>query len=427
MPQITAPLLETIRDKFAHVSHCPEQGPRIFFENAGGALTLKSVVETSARCAALPDNQGRANPGSRALEAVIRKAKDDMAVMMNAPGGQFFAGESGTELLFRLIMNACLASARGGQVLGTTLEHPATRSAAARWAGIAGQRHVLLPHDGATGTVAAEAYACAVTPDTVVATIVHTSPVTGMGVNVAACAAAIRAVAPECFIIIDGIQHAAHGLIDLAAYDADGYVISPYKMFSRHGYGLAWISDRLSRVPHNALEGGPEDNWEMGTRDTGSYATLSDVAAYLEWLGGAVSGATDRRARFKAAGEAIHAQEKALTDAMIFGTGNLPGLADMEAVTIIGGADNPAREGLVALTVENVASAEVVERLNAAGIRTHLRKADHYSGNILTPLGLDTCVRVSMCHYNSIGEVAHFLSVMQEIAGPKPEMQDTAG
>jgi selenocysteine lyase/cysteine desulfurase len=54
--------------------------------------------------------------------------------------------------------------------------------------------------------------------------------------------------------------------------------------------------------------------------------------------------------------------------------------------------------------------------LNSEGIRTHLRKADHYSGNILDPLGLDGCVRVSMCHYNSIHEVAQFLAVMKSIA-----------
>jgi selenocysteine lyase/cysteine desulfurase len=49
-------------------------------------------------------------------------------------------------------------------------------------------------------------------------------------------------------------------------------------------------------------------------------------------------------------------------------------------------------------------------------VRTHLRKADHYSGNILDPLGVDGCVRVSMCHYNSIHEVAQFLAVMESIA-----------
>lgn len=415
MTQITPALLTEIRSRFAQIDQCPVQGPRVFFENAGGALTLNSVVETSARYAAIPDNQGRDNPGSHELVRVINKAKDDMRVFMNAPGGQFFVGESGTELTFRLIMNACLG-AGPGVVLGTTLEHPASRSACDRWARVAGQRHVLVAHDDATGTVTPEAYAAAVTPDTVVATVVHTSPVTGMGVDLEGIAAAIRAVAPEAYIIVDGIQHAAHGRIDLRAYGVDGYVISPYKMFSRHGYGLAWISDRLTKLPHNGLLNGPSDNWEMGTRDTGSYATLTDVADYLEWLGAQVSDATDRRARFVAAGEAIHAQEKALTDAMIHGTGNLPGLKDMEKVHIIGGIDNPAREGLVSLWVEGVASAEVVAQLNAQGIRTHVRKADHYSGNILDPLGRDSCVRVSMCHYNSVHEVAQFLAAMKTIA-----------
>ena len=416
MSQFAAPLLDEIRQKFTHVDHCPEQGPRIFFENAGGALTLKSAVGTSSSYAAIPDNQGRDNPASRELVRVINKAKEDMAVFMNAPGGQFFVGESGTELLFRLIMNACLGTTKGGDVLGSNLEHPATRSACARWAGIAGQNHVLIEHDDASGTVGVSAYADAVTPQTVVATIVHTSPVTGMGVDVAAVVAEIRNISPDCFIIVDGIQHAAHGRIDLTAYDVDGYVVSPYKVFSRHGYGLAWISDRLAHLPHNSLIDGPMDNWEMGTRDTGSYATLSDVATYFEWLGGQVTDATDRRAKFVAAGEAIHQHEKALTDAMIHGTGNLPGLAEMGKVTILGGVDNPAREGLVSLAVEGVASVDVVKRLNEQGIRTHLRKADHYSGNILTPLGMESCVRVSMCHYNSIQEVAQFLGAMKAIA-----------
>ena len=169
-------------------------------------------------------------------------------------------------------------------------------------------------------------------------------------------------------------------------------------------------------MEHDSLIGGPEGNWELGTRDTGAYATLSDVTDYLEWLGGQVSDSTDRRTRFKAAGAAIHAHEKSLTDAMIHGTGNLPGLASMPRVQIIGGTDNPAREGLVSIYVDGMASADVVTMLNEEGIRTHLRKADHYSGNILDPLGLDGCVRVSMCHYNSIHEVAQFLAVMKSIA-----------
>ncbi|MDU8929903.1 aminotransferase class V-fold PLP-dependent enzyme [Alisedimentitalea sp. MJ-SS2] len=416
MALISDDLLQEIRARFAHVDSDPFQGERVFFENAGGALTLKSVVETSAFYAAIPDNQGRDNVASHALVKAITTAREDMALMMNAPGGQFFVGESGTELLFRLISVACLSGGKG-RVLGSTLEHPASRSAAARWAGIAGQKHVLVDHDDATGTVGVEAYLPEITEDTRVTTILHTSPVTGMGVDVAAISAAIRKVAPECFIIVDGIQHAAHGRIDLAEMGVDGYVISPYKMFSRHGYGLAWVSDRLGSVPHNNLLKGPEQNWEMGTRDTGSYATFSDVVNYLDWLGGEVSDETDRRERIKAAGEAIHQHEARLTEAMIHGTGNLKGLAAMERVMIVGGADNPAREGLVSFAVQGVESGDVVARLNAEGVRTHIRKADHYSGNVLDPLGWPSCIRVSLCHYNSETEVARFLGVMQEIAG----------
>ena len=412
---ITSELLTEVRAKFEQIDRFPQQGERIFFENAGGALTLKSVTGTSAKFAAIPDNQGRDNPGSHELVRVIEQAKSDMAAFMNAPGGQFFAGESGTELLFRLIMNACLG-AGPGQVLGSTLEHPATRSACDRWSKVAGKRHVLIAHDNATGCVTADAYAKAVTPDTVVATIIHTSPVTGIGVDLAACSAAIRSVAPDCFIIVDGIQHAAHGHMDLTAYHVDGYVISPYKVFSRHGYGIAWISDRMSALPHDSLLNGPEGNWELGTRDTGSYATMTDVVNYFEWLGEQLTNSTDRREKFIAAGKAIHTQEKDLTDAMIHGTGNQPGLSAMDKVTIIGGVDNPAREGLVSLIVEGTPSADVVAKLNEKGIRTHLRKADHYSGNILDPLGEDSCVRVSMCHYNSSEEVAKFLALLYDIA-----------
>ena len=416
MPTISNELLNDILSKFAQIDSCPVQGQRVFFENAGGALTLNRVVDVSRDYAAIPDNQGRDNPGSHELVRVIQKAKDDLRVFMNAPSGQFFVGESGTELIFRLVMNACLGTEDGGVVLGSTVEHPATRSACARWSKVSRKTHVLIAHDDDLGLVKAEDYTAHVTQATKVATILHTSPVTGMGMDVAAISKAIRAVSPNCYIIVDGIQHAAHGQIDIASYDVDGYVISPYKMFSRHGYGLAWISDRLTDLPHDSLVGGPEHNWELGTRDTGAYATISEVVDYLEWLGSNVTESVDKRTRFIAAGAAIHAHEKRLTDAMINGTGNLPGLVEMDKVKIIGGVDNPAREGLVSLVVDGLNSADVVKKLNEQGIRTHLRKADHYSGNILDPLGLDGCVRVSMCHYNSEHEVAQFLAAMKTIA-----------
>lgn len=410
----TPELLTAIRAKFAHVEACPFQGPRVFFENAGGALTLNAAVQTSARFAAIPDNQGRDNPAAHALMDIIADSKDAAMTWFNAPSGQVFVGESGTELLFRLIRTA-VAGTSGGVLVGSTVEHPASRSAMSKWADAFGREYRLVPHDDALGLVTADAYSGVVTPDTKVATILHTSPVTGMGMDLVAISAAIRAIAPECFIIVDGIQHASHGLVDLTAADVDGYVVSPYKVFSRHGYGVAWVSDRLTALGPEQLIGGPKATWEFGTRDTGAYATFHDVVDYFDWLGGQVGTSDTRRGRIEDAGAAIKAYEKTLTDAMLNGTGNLKGLAEMDGIHVVGGVDNPAREGLVCFWSDAITAPDIVAALNAEGVRTHVRKADHYSGNILTPLGQDAAVRVSMCHYNSVTEVARFLSVMAQI------------
>lgn len=139
------------------------------------------------------------------------------------------------------------------------------------------------------------------------------------------------------------------------------------------------------------------------------------MVEYFDWLGGQFTGSSDRRDKITAAGRAIHHHEKVLTDAMLFGTGNNRGLAEMGGVRIIGGIDNDRREGLVALTVERKPSDEVVSALQDRGIRTHARKNDHFSRNILKPLGLRDCVRISTCHYNTVDEVVQFLDAMESI------------
>jgi selenocysteine lyase/cysteine desulfurase len=408
-------LLREIRDRFHHVDSCPYQGSRAFFENAGGSLTLKSVVSVNSELAAIPDNQGRDNPASHELVRIIDAAKRDMMTFLGASSGVVFVGESGTELLFRLVRAAILGSDAGGRVIGTTLEHPATRSACKRWSEVAGKEYVQVAHNNDTATVTADDYAPLVTADTRVATIVQTSPVTGMGVDVPAVVATIRATSPDCLIIVDGIQHAAHGAVDVDQYQIDGFAVSAYKVFSKHNYGVAWASPRLATLPHDQLDGTPAEQWELGTRDTSAYATFSEVVNYLDWLGSNFTNSTDRRERLEAAGQAMHQHEAHLVDAMINGVDGQKGLRDMPQVSVIGGLDNPAREGLVALVVDQIASADVVSHLNADGVRTHVRKADYFSGNILEPLGLDTCVRVSMCHYNSSAEVKRFLVSMERL------------
>ena len=134
MSELDPDLMQNVRARFAYVDTCPFQGPRIFFENAGGSLTLKKVISTSSKFSALPDNQGRNNEASNEVRIVIHKGKDDLSDFLNATSGQIFVGESGTELLFRLISEACLYTSNSGNLVGSTLEHPSSRSASQIWA-----------------------------------------------------------------------------------------------------------------------------------------------------------------------------------------------------------------------------------------------------------------------------------------------------
>lgn len=409
-------LIKSIRKKFMHVETCPFEGERIFFENAGGSLRLKSVVETSALYASYPDNQGRENEASKALVRSIENGKSKMRLFFNADRGDVIVGESGTELLFRLIRTAALELPRGGTMLSSTLEHPASMSAMKKWAKNTIRSHIIVEHDDELGTVDEKAYLKKLTRDVRVVSIVHTSPVTGMTVDLEKITKEVRNVTPDCIIIVDGIQHSSHGAIDVQKYNIDGYVVSPYKMFSRHGYGVAWASDRLCALGKEQLVGGPFQNWELGTRDAGSYATFSDVVDYLDWLGSNFTNSESARERLEASSVAIKAHEQELVNLALHGSENLIGLIKIEQIEIIGDLASTSREGVVSFYFKNKPSTLIVEKLRQRKIRVHIRKDDHYCGNILRPLNQKDCIRFSICHYNSKAEVIEFLKAINEIS-----------
>lgn len=412
---IPSDLLSAIRDRFHHVDQCPYTGKRVFFENAGGSLTLKAVVHRMAEVAAVPDNAHRDNDASRAIEQLVEDGREALREFFGAREGVIFSGETGSECLFRLIRAAATAAAKGGSIVACELEHPSSFDSTAQWARRTGREWLTVPFDTTSGRVTAKQYARVVRPDTRVATILHTSPVTGMAQDVATIARAIRDIAPECYIIVDGIQHAPHGNIDVASYGVDGYVVSMYKAFCQFNNGYAWLSPRLSRVDHDRLLGKPDDAWELGSRDPAAFAAVSEMVAYLEWLGGHFNETTSRRERLLAAARAMHAQEIELTTRLIHGCEALDGLAQLPGVRLIGETDSPWREGVVSFAVAGRDAVDIVARLGEHGIRVHARKDDTFSGNILRPLGLPSVTRISLAHYNTASEVDQCLAALKEI------------
>ena len=79
---------------------------------------------------------------------------------------------------------------------------------------------------------------------------------------------------------------------------------------------------------------------------------------------------------------------------------------------VVGPVASEHRSGMVSFEVQGYPSAEVVTELEAAGVRTHARRRDHYSAGVLVPLGVEDCVRASVCHYNTVDEVERFLAAV---------------
>ncbi|MDA0368731.1 MAG: aminotransferase class V-fold PLP-dependent enzyme [Proteobacteria bacterium] len=420
-PELFSPdLLREIRGKFHHTDFCPiVKAPRVFFENGGGSLKLKEAVAANAEIEALPDQEGRKNPASAYLSEILDAGREDLHLLFGSSAlgdgrGQVLSGETGTRLLYRLIRSIALA-APPGPVLSSTLEHPASLDSAKQWAKNTNRAWIEVPFDPISGTVSAANYAAAVTPDTRLATVIHTSMLTGFTVDLAAVSKAIRAVAPDCYIIVDGIQHAPHGTMDVATYGADAYVFSPYKAFSRLSLGFAWINDRIHQVPHEHMLGKSSEDWELGSRDPAFYAAESKVVDYYCWLGSHFTNDTDRSAAMRAGTGAMERHEAALIDLLINGDAKTEGLRAFDDVKIIGPLTLEGREGIVSFNLDGMSSPDLVQEFAKRGIRVHARVSDGYSGHILGALGVEDCLRVSMCHYNAPDEVRQFLAALKEI------------
>ena len=412
-----ASLLDEIRTRFCSVESDPFSGERVYMENAGGGATLQSVIDVTRRITALPDNAGRRNAASQEIGNVIQAGLEDAALFLGATDGAIMSGQSTTGNVFR-ILDAVTQNLPGDNVVCTNLDHPSSWDATRFFA----ERHSLdrrvAQLDPATCRVPVDALSALADERTVAVVFIHASNITGTKHDAAVVVRAIRRRAPQAVIIADGAQHAQHGMIDVDALEVDAYLFSAYKAFSKAGLTFAYVGPRVARLPHPRLRGKAEDCWELGTRDASGYAAFSAVVDYLCWLAQRCGKPCEnRRQGIREAMRAIEAHEIALTDRLFNGTERLPGLLRMDGIELYGDpAASDKREAVFALNIAGLDAGEAVERYGENGIVVHDRQRDAYSGHTLTAMGVTSCVRVSLAHYNTTEEVDAFLDVTRRIA-----------
>lgn len=402
-------LMEEIRSRFLYVDYDPYSGKRIFFEAASGSLRPKSVVEAMAKETRLPDQQGRANPGSNHSVEVTAKGIEDLMLFFGAKSGQTIPGWSSSHVIYR-ITNSVLSTIPGTNVVTTGLDHASVRSAITQFAEKYGKEERIAEPNRETGSVSMDTILEKINKDTCFLAIIHTSNVTGEIFDVKTIVREARKIKPDLYILVDGVQYSPSDLIDVEDIGADAYVIAPYKNYGVKGCGYAHVSERLAKLPHWKYIFKPETSWDIGGVEHQSYAAWSAVVDYLCWLGGHFTDSTNRRERVVAAMLSIKAHSTGLLSTLIYGTETVAGLKDMQHVTVYGMKEDLSRRVcLVGFNLEGTESTHGCELYKDKQLRLHAPGQDPFFAAMLKQLGIQSFIRLSASHYNSPDEIELFL------------------
>ncbi|QSI29245.1 aminotransferase class V-fold PLP-dependent enzyme [Variovorax sp. RKNM96] len=414
-------LMREVKARFLLVDHDHHGRERLYFDNAGGSFRLKAAVERFAAVDAIPDNAERIHATAVELQQIQAKAAEDLRTVLNAQGGSVYASLTASGAMFDMV-RAVAENVPGTNMVTTVLEHPSAFDAMSLYAGRLGRELRVAQSNPVTGGVDVEEIVRLVDKDTCLLNVIYASNISGAKLDMAEIVRRARAIKPDLYILVDAVQHAPHGLIDLQKTPVDGINLAPYKFFGCRGSGLSWVSDRAAVLPHHKLAGKKPDFWDLGSSAPWQFAALTEIVDYVCWIGGQFTEATERRALFVEGIGRIELHERALLAALLDGTGDATGdatgLREMRGVEVfLDHEDLTKRDLILGIGFDRIDCTQAVVEYGKRGVTVYERVATSiYSKRMLESFGLAGTVRVSPLHCHSMADVARFLKVTEEIA-----------
>jgi selenocysteine lyase/cysteine desulfurase len=410
-------LMREVKARFLLVDRDHQGRERLYFDNAGGSFRLKAAVERFAAVDAIPDNAERIHATAVELQQIQAKAADDLRTILNAQGGSVYASLTASGAMFDMV-RAVAENVPGTNMVTTVLEHPSAFDAMSLYAGRLGRELRVAKSNPVTGGVDVDEIVRLVDKDTCLLNVIYASNISGAKLDMAEIVRRARAIKPDLYILVDAVQHAPHGLIDLQKTPVDGINLAPYKFFGCRGSGFSWVSERAAVLPHHKLAGKKPDFWDLGSSAPWQFAALTEIVDYVCWLGGQFTDAAERRALFVEGIGRIELHERALLAALLDGTGNATGLREMQGVEVfLDHEDLTKRDLILGIGFDRIDCTQAVVEYGKRGVTVYERVATSiYSKRMLESFGLAGTVRVSPLHCHSMDDVAKFLGVTQEIA-----------
>lgn len=413
-------IMNFVKDSFFHIDIDPNEGCRLFFDNAGGSFRLKKSVEAYAKISAIPDCPERIHHTALYLQDIQKQGEQDFRMMLNVENGTVYTSLTASKAMFDMV-RAIAENVIGNNMVTTILEHPSSYDAMELYAERTGRELRVAQSNVETGGVDVDEIVSLVDKETVLLSVIYASNISGAKLDIASIVKAARKIKPDLYILVDAVQHAPHDIIDLSNIPIDGINIAPYKFFGCRGMGLSWLSHRTAMLPHDRLSGKGKDFWDLGSSASAQFAMFSEIVNYVCSLGARETSDQNGRVRFAKGMEMIALHERALLSRLLNGTEAIAGLRDIENLDVyLDHNDLSKRDLILAINFKNTEPKEKVREYNKQGVIVYERvNTSLYSKRMLESFNIEGAIRVSPLHCHSAEDIDKFLIITKKMAGDR--------
>ena len=363
--------------------------PLAFFDGPGGTQVPDEVIDAISRYY-LESNATVSGPyeTSRRTEALVEQARETAGRFLGSAAAEVIFGANMTTLAFMLTRTFGREWREGDQILVTKLDHDANVSP---WLELAHDRglEVRFVDIRDDTTVDLADLERLLTDRTRVVAFPIASNAVGTLTDVQRVVELAHAAGALAWA--DAVHYGPHGRIDVADWDVDVLICSPYKFFGPHlgvAYGRTELLERLRPYKVRPASNEPLGHrFETGTLPHELLAGFVAAVEYIESIGW----------------DAISAHERTLGERFLAG---LP-----DGITLYGLPTMEARVATFAFNVEGVPTREAAARLGDAGYAVW--QGNYYAVEVMKRLGLEEgAVRAGIVHYNTAGEVDGLLDAI---------------
>ncbi|HEY6470147.1 MAG TPA: cysteine desulfurase family protein [Candidatus Dormibacteraeota bacterium] len=227
------------------------------------------------------------NPSSvhatgRAARAAVDAARDRLAAVLGATQREIVFTGSGTEsdnLAIRGVLERWGAE-RGRHLVVTAIEHDGVLETARRLEEI-GAATLTVAACERDGRVDPETVAAAVTPETVLVSVMRVNNETGAIQDVGAIAGAVRRRNPRTLVHTDAVQSLGRIGVDPAALGVDLLTLSAHKLYGPKGVGALWVRHGVT-IAAQTTGGGQERNRRSATENVAGIVGMAAAADLAE-------------------------------------------------------------------------------------------------------------------------------------------------